>query len=311
MQVNCTALCIMPFFTVKQWLHGLDCIVLHGNVVRRHWNSTTGSVVGQLANFSTTWRTNCWMFGCHSCSFIIQRPSSGSNCTCLSSMLDQEPFDRVTIAELRTVFDWRPSRRLPVRHFVAFRSSRGRPIDQLFRFPLTSKAEPRRCASASAVRHWHRCRPGGTEQPPDDMLPVGLIVLIVLATLCAALGAIYAYIYFTRINPRSHRCYGCGSSGIGSGSSSGGGVDGGGRRKYVEASVNDDEPGTNVPSTSTHVFLFRKTWVAFPLMTVRLNLNGWYIDVRFRIVYMQRRSVSFGSRASVLIASHVNEASIL
>jgi hypothetical protein len=89
------------------------------------------------------------------------------------------------------------------------------------------------------------------------MIPTGLIVLIVLAALCAALGAVYAYIYFTRINPRSHRgsgCYGCGSSGIGIGSSSGAGM-----RKYAEASAADDEPGTSLPSTSTHVFLFRKT----------------------------------------------------
>ena len=34
------------------------------------------------------------------------------------------------------------------------------------------------------------------------MLPVGLIVLIVLAALCAALGAVYAYIYFT---PAPHK----------------------------------------------------------------------------------------------------------
>jgi len=85
------------------------------------------------------------------------------------------------------------------------------------------------------------------------MLPVGLIVLIVLAALCAALGAIYAYIYFTRINPRTHR--GCHRV-MGSG-----GAGGGGLRKFVEPTTADDEPGgnTTLPSASTHVFLFRKS----------------------------------------------------
>lgn len=86
------------------------------------------------------------------------------------------------------------------------------------------------------------------------MLPVGLIVLIVLAALCAALGAVYAYIYFTRINPRSHRG-GChrvmGSGGGGSGA----------LRKFVEPTTTDDDAGgsTALPSASTHVFLFRKS----------------------------------------------------
>jgi len=34
---------------------------------------------------------------------------------------------------------------------------------------------------------------------------VGAIVLIVLVSLCAVLGAIYSYLYFTRINPRGGR----------------------------------------------------------------------------------------------------------
>lgn len=34
---------------------------------------------------------------------------------------------------------------------------------------------------------------------------IGLIVLIVLMVLCAILGAIYSYIYFTKINPRGGR----------------------------------------------------------------------------------------------------------
>jgi len=85
------------------------------------------------------------------------------------------------------------------------------------------------------------------------MLPVGLIVLIVLAALCAALGAIYAYIYFTKINPRSRR--GCHRV-VGSG-----GAGGGGLRKFVETTAADDdtERNANLPSASTHVFLFRKS----------------------------------------------------
>jgi len=85
------------------------------------------------------------------------------------------------------------------------------------------------------------------------MLPVGLIVLIVLAALCAALGAVYAYIYFTRINPRTHRrCRRMiGSSG----------VPAGGFRKFAEPTTADDDNagGTTLPSASTHVFLFRKS----------------------------------------------------
>jgi len=84
------------------------------------------------------------------------------------------------------------------------------------------------------------------------MLPVGLVVLIVLAALCAALGAVYAYIYFTRINPRArHRAARrvVGSAGAG------------GLRKFVEPSTADDDGTGNAtaPSASTHVFLFRKS----------------------------------------------------
>ena len=69
---------------------------------------------------------------------------------------------------------------------------------------------------------------------PTMQLSVGLIVLIVLASLCAILGAIYAYIYYTRINPRSARA-----------------------RKYVESSQPDDPEDGKV--THTHLFLFRKS----------------------------------------------------
>ena len=72
---------------------------------------------------------------------------------------------------------------------------------------------------------------GSTTPDPEQepTLSVGLIVLIVLASLCAILGAIYAYIYFTRINPKSHRA----------------------RNQGAE----DDGNG----STHTHMFLFRKS----------------------------------------------------
>ena len=65
-------------------------------------------------------------------------------------------------------------------------------------------------------------------------MSVGLIVLIVLASLCAILGAIYAYIYYTRINPRSAR-----------------------NRKYMEPSPGEDSEEPKV--THTHLFLFRKS----------------------------------------------------
>lgn len=42
---------------------------------------------------------------------------------------------------------------------------------------------------------------------------VGLIVLIVLMALCAILGTIYTYIYFTRINPLRNRKFIAGSGG--------------------------------------------------------------------------------------------------
>lgn len=64
-------------------------------------------------------------------------------------------------------------------------------------------------------------------------LSVGLIVLIVLAALCAILGAIYAYIYYTRINPRSARA-----------------------RHKESAGLEEDADGK---VTHTHLFLFRKS----------------------------------------------------
>ena len=74
---------------------------------------------------------------------------------------------------------------------------------------------------------------GGGDTTPAYM-SVGVIVVMVLGVLCAILGAIYAYIYFTRINPRTNR-----------------------PRKYVESQGGDDGDGG---SMHTHMFLFRKSW---------------------------------------------------
>ena len=76
-----------------------------------------------------------------------------------------------------------------------------------------------------------------TTSAPGDSSPAafrsaGLIALIVLASLCAILGAIYAYIYYTRINPRSARA-----------------------RKFMESNNQDDDENK---VTHTHLFLFRK-----------------------------------------------------
>lgn len=64
------------------------------------------------------------------------------------------------------------------------------------------------------------------------MISIGVIVLFVLMALCAIAGGIYAYIYYTRINPRSIR-----------------------GRKYAEQNQDDDNPGTH----GTHIFMFRKS----------------------------------------------------
>jgi len=64
---------------------------------------------------------------------------------------------------------------------------------------------------------------------------VGLVVLLVLIGLCVLLGAIYSYIYFTRINPSRSR-------------------------KYAHASSADGSQNTSDDSAAgaTHLFLFRK-----------------------------------------------------
>ena len=75
------------------------------------------------------------------------------------------------------------------------------------------------------------------------MIPMGFVVLLVLVGLCAVLGVVYAYIYFTRIlgaSARRVRLYG-------------------GPDHLTPGGVDDDPPGGPRDTTiSTHVFLFRK-----------------------------------------------------
>jgi len=69
---------------------------------------------------------------------------------------------------------------------------------------------------------------------------IGLIVLLVLIVLCAVVGGIYTYIYFTRINPGRTRKY------VTSGSS--------------ERQTGNEEAGAGSGgAVGTHLFLFRKS----------------------------------------------------
>lgn len=70
-----------------------------------------------------------------------------------------------------------------------------------------------------------------------NTMPIGFIVLLVLVGLCAVVGAIYAYLYFTRINPMCLKR----------------------SRKYVDPMAGQEEEAANPqPTASTHMFLFRK-----------------------------------------------------
>lgn len=69
----------------------------------------------------------------------------------------------------------------------------------------------------------------------DPVMFVGLVILLVLIGLCVLLGAIYSYIYFTRINPsRSRKFAHAGAEGL--------------------QNTSDDSA-----SAATHLFLFRKS----------------------------------------------------
>ena len=83
-------------------------------------------------------------------------------------------------------------------------------------------------------------------------LPIGLIVLLVLMALCAILGIIYSYIYFTKISPPG-RCS--------AGQKSYGGIS-----SIIRSSSNvEDQTGGATGGTGsgaavgTHLFLFRKS----------------------------------------------------
>jgi len=69
---------------------------------------------------------------------------------------------------------------------------------------------------------------------------IGLIILLVLVVLCAVVGGIYTYIYFTRINPGRTRKY------VTSGSSE-------------RQTGNEEACGGSGGTVGTHLFLFRKS----------------------------------------------------
>jgi hypothetical protein len=78
-----------------------------------------------------------------------------------------------------------------------------------------------------------------TKKPGDERhvsgiqwMSGGVIAVFVLGALCMIVGAVYAYIYFTRINPRANRSV----------------------RKNAGAPPSDDV----TQATSTHLFLFKK-----------------------------------------------------
>lgn len=81
-------------------------------------------------------------------------------------------------------------------------------------------------------------------------LPVGLIVLLVLMALCAILGIIYSYIYFTRISPPGRWCANRKTFGSLS------------RNDKSAANMDDQSGGSGGGgglSVGTHMFLMRKS----------------------------------------------------
>jgi len=74
--------------------------------------------------------------------------------------------------------------------------------------------------------------------PFNFLTSAGLITLLVLMALCAILGAIYAYIYYTRINPRSRT------------------------RKYTESGIGMGHMGGDDDHDKvkqTHLFMFKRS----------------------------------------------------
>ena len=64
------------------------------------------------------------------------------------------------------------------------------------------------------------------------MISLAIILLIVVVVLCGIVGSIYAYLYFTRINPRTGK-----------------------GTKYMESGTQDDDGGQG---RRTHLFLFKR-----------------------------------------------------
>ena len=86
---------------------------------------------------------------------------------------------------------------------------------------------------------------GGQDWRHEALISGGVIAVLVLGFLCLVLGAVYAYIYFTRINPRAANRAVHGRSNRA--------VHG---RKYVEQAPPVDD---SMQGTSTHLFLFKKS----------------------------------------------------
>ena len=75
--------------------------------------------------------------------------------------------------------------------------------------------------------------PGGSSGAHKSVV---VIAVFVLASLCAVLGAIYAYIYYYRIHPRPSSK----------------------PSKHIEPIPQEDDQGAN-PTVNTHLFLFKKS----------------------------------------------------
>ena len=78
------------------------------------------------------------------------------------------------------------------------------------------------------------CKNSSENTWADSLLTPGPVAVLVLGILCCVVGCIYAYIYFTRINPRLKR-----------------------RSKFLEQRAKEEESATQ--PVATHMFLFRKS----------------------------------------------------
>jgi len=81
---------------------------------------------------------------------------------------------------------------------------------------------------------------------------VGLVILLVLIGLCVALGAVYAYIYFTRINPsRSRKHLASHSNDLALPSND--------LASHSNADCSPSATADDSATAATHLFLFRKS----------------------------------------------------